>query len=78
MVTITPVAIEPGGDTGTAVSKTIQSMRAQVSGLETKLAANAQRLADLRNAGAGSSRLLSGIQGPDHHPASGRHHQGQS
>jgi hypothetical protein len=55
MVTITPVAIEPGSDTGTAVNKTIQSVRIQVSGLETKLAANAQRLADLRNAGAGSA-----------------------
>ena len=55
MVTITPVAIEAGGDTGTAVNKTIQGMRAQVSGLETKLAANAQRLADLRNNGASSA-----------------------
>ena len=55
MVTITPVTIESGGDTGTAVNKTIQSMRAQVAGLETKLAANAQRLADLRNSGAGSA-----------------------
>ena len=55
VVTITPVAIEPGGDTGTAVNKTIQSVRAQVSGLEGKLAANAQRLADLRNNGAASA-----------------------
>jgi hypothetical protein len=55
MVTIMPVAIEAGSDTGTAVNKTIQSLRAQVSGLETKLAANAQRLGDLRNAGAGSA-----------------------
>jgi hypothetical protein len=55
MVTITPVAIEPGSDTGTAVNKTIQNVRAQVSGLEGKLAANAQRLADLRNAGAASA-----------------------
>jgi hypothetical protein len=54
-VTITPVAIEPGGDTGTAVSKTIQSVRAQVSALEGKLAANAQRLNDLRNNGAASA-----------------------
>ncbi|MGH6829370.1 MAG: hypothetical protein ACREFW_10745 [Rhizomicrobium sp.] len=52
---ITPVTIEPGPDTGTAVNKTIQSLRAQVSGLETKLAANAQRLADLRNSGASAA-----------------------
>ena len=55
MVTITPVAITPGADTGTAVNKSIQSVRAQVAGLETKLAANAQRLADLRNSGAASA-----------------------
>jgi len=52
VATITPVTIEPGPDTGTAVNKTIQTLRGQMSGLETKLAANAQRLADLRNAGA--------------------------
>jgi hypothetical protein len=55
MVTITPVAIESGSDTGTAVNKTIQGMRASVAGLETKLAANAQRLVDLRNNGASSA-----------------------
>ncbi len=54
-VTITPVAIEAGSDTGTAVNKTIQSLRAQVSGLESKLAANAARLSDLRNGGAASA-----------------------
>jgi hypothetical protein len=54
-VTITPVAIEAGGDTGTAVNKTIQSLRSQVSGLESKLAANAARLNDLRNNGAASA-----------------------
>jgi hypothetical protein len=55
VATITPVAIDPGSDTGTAVNKTIQQLRAQVSGLEGKLAANAQRLADLRNSGAGAA-----------------------
>ena len=54
-VTITPVAIEAGSDTGTAVNKTIQSLRSQVSGLESKLAANAARLSDLRNNGAASA-----------------------
>lgn len=52
VATITPVTIEPGPDTGTAVNKTIQTLRGQMSGLEGKLAANAQRLADLRNGGA--------------------------
>ena len=52
VATITPVTIEQGPDTGTAVNKTIQTLRAQMSGLESKLAANAQRLSDLRNAGA--------------------------
>jgi hypothetical protein len=55
MATITPVTINPGTDTGTQVNKTIQTLRGQVSGLETKLAANAQRLADLRNNGAGAA-----------------------
>jgi hypothetical protein len=55
VATITPVLIDPGSDTGTAVSKTIQTLRAQVSGLEGKLAGNAQRLGELRNSGAGSA-----------------------
>lgn len=55
VATITPITIEPGPDTGTQVNKTIQTLRAQVSGLETKLAANAQRLADLRNNGGAAA-----------------------
>ena len=55
VATITPVTIENGPDTGTAVNKTIQSLRAQVAGLQQRLAANAQRLADLRNQGAGAA-----------------------
>jgi hypothetical protein len=55
MATITPVAIDPGSDTGTAVNKTIQSLRSQVSGLQSKLMTNAQRLIDLRNASAGAA-----------------------
>src|ERR1019366_5012798 len=45
VATITPVAIDPGSDTGTQVNKTIQTLRGQLSGLETKLGGNAQRLA---------------------------------
>jgi TolA-binding protein len=55
VATITPVNIETGPDTGTAVNKTIQSLRAQVAGLQQKLASNSQRLADLRNQGAGAA-----------------------
>ena len=55
VATITPVPIEQGPDTGTAVNKTIQTVRAQVAGLEQKLASDAQRLADLRNSGAGAA-----------------------
>mgnify|MGYP001552382914 CR=1 FL=1 len=55
VATITPITIDPGSDTGTAVNKTIQSIRAQVAGLQQKLATNAQRLADLRNSGAGAA-----------------------
>jgi len=55
VATITPVTIEGGADTGTAVNKTIQSLRAQVAGLQQKLAANSARLGDLRNQGAGAA-----------------------
>jgi hypothetical protein len=55
VATITPVTIENGPDTGTAVNKTIQSLRAQVAGLQQKLAANSQHLTDLRNQGAGAA-----------------------
>ena len=55
VATITPVAIEPGSDTGTAVSKSVASLRAQISGLQGSLAQNAQRLGDLRNSGAESA-----------------------
>ncbi|HEY5239703.1 MAG TPA: hypothetical protein VIJ62_15080 [Rhizomicrobium sp.] len=52
---ITPVAIAPGSDTGTGVSKTIQQLRGQIENLENHLGANAQRLADIRNANASSA-----------------------
>ena len=53
--TITPVNIDGGSDTGTAVNKTIQTIRSQVAGLQSKLSANAARLAELRNQGAGAA-----------------------
>jgi hypothetical protein len=55
VATITPVNIDAGPDTGTAVNKTVQSIRAQVAGLQQKLAANYARLTDLRNQGAGAA-----------------------
>jgi hypothetical protein len=55
VATITTVTIEGGADTGTAVNKTIQSLRTQVAGLQQKLAANSARLGDLRNQGAGAA-----------------------
>ncbi len=55
VATITPVPISSGPDTGTAVNKTIQSLRAQVAGLQQRLAANSGRLAELRNQGAGEA-----------------------
>jgi prefoldin subunit 5 len=55
VATITPVTIENGPDTGTAVNKTIQSLRAQVAGLQQRLSANSARVAELRNQGAGAA-----------------------
>lgn len=55
VATITPITIENGADTGTAVNKTIQSLRAQVAGLQQRLASNSARFAELRNAGAGAA-----------------------
>jgi hypothetical protein len=45
---ITPIAIEPGRDTGTAVNHTIQDLRAQASAVQTKILAEAQKLAELK------------------------------
>jgi hypothetical protein len=55
VATITPLAIDPGSDTGTAVNKTIAAMRAKVVSLQGSIRLNAQKLADLRNAGANAS-----------------------
>ncbi len=48
----TPVPIEPGSDAGTAVSKTIGSLRAQVAGIQDRVAQNAQRLGYLHGQAA--------------------------
>jgi len=55
VATITPVSIDAGPDTGTAVNKTIQTLRSQVMGLQQKLSANYAHLTDLRNQGAGAA-----------------------
>jgi hypothetical protein len=52
VIAITPVTIEPGSNTGTAVSGTIATMRNQIVTLEEHLSANAARLTELRNQGA--------------------------
>jgi hypothetical protein len=52
VVAITPVPIEPGANTGTAVSTTIGTLRGQIQTLEDHLAANAAKLTELRNQGA--------------------------
>jgi len=52
VVAITPVPIEAGSNTGTAVSATIATLRSQVQTLEDHLSASATHLADLRNQGA--------------------------
>jgi len=55
MATITPIQISAGADTGTQVNRTIQSIRAQLQGLQQKIGGNAGRLNDLRNQGAGAA-----------------------
>ncbi len=54
-VSITPVPIEPGTDTGTQVSQTVQQLRNQLSDIEQRLSSGAQRLTDLRTANASSA-----------------------
>jgi len=46
---VSPVAIEGGANTGTAVGNTIQSLRSQLQNLDTKIAGDAQHAAELRN-----------------------------
>jgi hypothetical protein len=53
--TITPIQIAAGPDTGTQVNRTIQSIRAQIQGLQQKIATNAGQLATLRGQAAGAA-----------------------
>jgi hypothetical protein len=52
---ITPVTIEPGSDTGSAVSKTIAGLRSQLQGLQGSLATNAASFSDLHGSGASAA-----------------------
>jgi hypothetical protein len=54
-ISITPVTIEPGTDTGTAVGQKVAQLRSDVSGLQDKIVANAQQLASLRAQAGGSA-----------------------
>jgi len=49
---VSPVAIEGGANTGTAVGNTVQSLRSQLQNLDTKIAGDGQRAAELRNQAA--------------------------
>ena len=53
--TITPVQIEQGSNTGTAVSNTVANLRTQVMSLEDHISSSAQRLAGLRGQAAGNA-----------------------
>ena len=60
VATITPIAIDPGTDTGTAVNKTVQSIRSQVAGLLLALERPEQlRLDELDRRGHGAAGLRS-------------------
>jgi hypothetical protein len=52
---VAPIVIEPGSNTGTAVSTTIANLRAQVVSLEDHLASNAQQLGSLHAQAAANS-----------------------
>lgn len=52
---LTPVTIDPGSDTGTTVSHTIQGLRSDVSGIQDKIIAEAQQLAELKGGAVQSS-----------------------
>ncbi len=52
---VTPVAIDAGSDTGTAVNHTIQGLRTQVSGIQDKIIAAAQQLAEIKGSSGEAS-----------------------
>ncbi len=54
-VSITPVAIEPGTNTGTAVGQKVAQLRADVAGLQDRIVSTAQQLGELRGQAAGSA-----------------------
>lgn len=56
-MTITPVPIQPGPNTGTAVSTQIAGLRSDLVALQGKIVSNARRLADLRNIAARSALI---------------------
>ena len=56
VVAITPVTVEPGANTGTAVSATIAALRNQLITIEEHVASNAAHLTELRNQGADAAR----------------------
>jgi hypothetical protein len=47
---ITPIAIEPGSDTGTVVSKTVASLRAELSGMQDRIVSAANNYEQLQGA----------------------------
>jgi hypothetical protein len=51
---ITPIAIEPGGDTGTGVSRTVAGLRSDLQGVEGTITSHANQLQELRNSAAQS------------------------
>ena len=57
VITVTPLSIEPGSDTGTAVSKTAAALRTKVSDLQVSIRKNAQQLAELRSTAANSASI---------------------
>ncbi len=54
-VSVTPITIEPGSDTGTQVNQTIQQLRGQISGLQQRVSSHAQRLSDVRSSNSASA-----------------------
>ena len=53
---LTPVTIEQGSDTGTAVGHTIQSLRSEVAGIQDRILAEAQQLSELKASAFQSSQ----------------------
>ncbi len=50
---VTPVTIDPGSDTGTIVSKTIASLRDELSAMQGRLVAASSQLSNLKDAATG-------------------------